>query len=91
MLKRTDTGEAIMAHLSDSEPRVRGAAVRAVGDLRIHDALDDVRKLVADEDMWVRRNVANCLNKIGTKKDIPLLAALGEDKKKAVRTAAQRG
>lgn len=90
-LSRADASRAASAAVSDSSPRVRAAATRALRALPASEAAALLLPLLRDRDEFVRQEAAYAIGETGASADAVvtgLLAALANDRGAGVRGAA---
>lgn len=71
--------EALIQRLQDPSPEVKGMAVKALGNLKSHQAVQGLIEAFKDEAPAVRLEVAASLGKIGDRKAVPTLAGVLDD------------
>jgi len=71
-------GEQVMAHLHDGYPTIRLEAVRAAGEIDLHEGVPDLIELLEDVDMSIRRAAMWSLGQIGGPRASETLKALAE-------------
>jgi HEAT repeat protein len=90
MIKSKSAIPSILRCVKDNNPRVRGTAVHALGDLRAHKAISLIITALKDKDRWVLRNASNTVGIIGTGKTFMALESAQTDKRKEVRDSAAK-
>jgi len=78
----------LLEKLNSSEPQVRVAALEAVTVLKIAEAAQPVRRLLADRDAGVRRAAATAAGQLGDQAANTALLELAKDADSAVRRAS---
>ncbi|MFK7850233.1 MAG: HEAT repeat domain-containing protein [Akkermansiaceae bacterium] len=71
-----DSAKQLAKLTEDSDPQVRGQAVKALGDSGYKEGLDAALLLLVDSDLRTRMLAAIATGKLGTKAQIPLLMAV---------------
>jgi len=79
---------ALINNLGDADPRVRAAAVVALGNLKSVEAVPTLSRLADDRDLDVRLKLTQTLASTGTKDSLTTLVYLMADPDKGVRAAA---
>jgi HEAT repeat protein len=91
-LRKLEAKEALCDLLSYSDPEIRGMAVTGLAKIGHRESLQDVAKLLRDEDQEVRRRAAAFMGEVACKaacnEAISLLAEALQDKESAVRCEA---
>ncbi len=92
--KDGESAKQLVLLLSDSEPKVRGQAVQALGDAGHKAGLHAATALLTDSDLRTRMLAAIATGKLGNKGQVPALMSLVEDnndKDEYVRHGAIQG
>ncbi|QTN32218.1 HEAT repeat domain-containing protein [Akkermansiaceae bacterium] len=77
--KDTQSAEQLAALCSDDDSKVRGQAVKALGDSGHREDLDAILGCLADSDLRTRMLAAIATGKLGTRSQIPILMAVAKD------------
>ena len=79
-LKKDDeSAKQLISLLSDSDAKVRGQAVQALGDARHQAALTATTKLLSDPEPRTRMLASIAIGKLGGKEQVPALMAMVEE------------
>lgn len=91
-LRKLGAAEALRDLLSYSDPEIRGMAVTGLSKIGHRESLQDVARLMQDEDMEVRRRAAGFMGEVASKvacnETLGWLAGALQDKESAVRCEA---
>ncbi len=91
-LRKLEAAEALRDLLSYSDPEIRGMAVTGLAKIGHRESLQDVARLMQDEDLEVRRRVAAFMGEVACKVDcneaLGWLALALQDSESAVRCEA---